>query len=243
MARPSSLFACSEFQLLISTCRPTNRPGDIGCDGANGIKPVAHNSSLANCDNPGRRGHQSAGGTAEGDSAIMRTSSLNIWRNPLRRLRLTTSASGWPVLARRNGSAGDRTDASARSADRCRRNSSTFRSSTSRRGRPCKRARNRACCSGRARGHVVSYIDKDDVLMAEARIITDPVVHSAKTETLMRMALSSFESLLQSARNIPSEVALGISRIDSPAKLADEIAPRLPLRLTQRQSLLDACRC
>ncbi len=98
----------------------------------------------------------------------------------------------------------------------------------------------RVLMQGVNRGHVVSYIDKDDVLMAEARIITDPVVHSAKTETLMRMALSSFESLLQSARNIPSEVALGISRIDSPAKLADEIAPRLPLRLTQRQSLLDA---
>lgn len=98
----------------------------------------------------------------------------------------------------------------------------------------------RVLMQGINRAQIVSYIDRDDVLMAEVRMISDPVTHAAKTETLMRMALGSFETLLQSARNIPSEVALGISRIDNPAKLADEIAPRLPLRLTQRQSLLDA---
>lgn len=98
----------------------------------------------------------------------------------------------------------------------------------------------RVLMQGINRAQIVSYIDRDDVLMAEVRMITDPVANTAKTETLMRMALGSFETLLQSARNIPSEVALGISRIDNPAKLADEIAPRLPLRLTQRQSLLDA---
>lgn len=98
----------------------------------------------------------------------------------------------------------------------------------------------RVLMQGLNRGKVVSFIEKDGILMAEVKVLTDSTVRTAKTETLMRMALSSFESLLQSSRTIPSEIALGISRIDNPARLADEIAPRLPLRLAQRQSLLDA---
>lgn len=98
----------------------------------------------------------------------------------------------------------------------------------------------RVLMQGLNRGRVVSYIDKEGLLMAEVKVITDSTIRTPKTETLMRMALNSFETLLQSSRNIPGEIALGISRIDDPAKLTDEIAPRLPLRLAQRQSLLEA---
>lgn len=55
----------------------------------------------------------------------------------------------------------------------------------------------------------------------------------------MRTAISQFEGYIKLNKKIPPEVLTSLNSIDDPARLADTIAAHMPLKLADKQSVLE----
>jgi ATP-dependent Lon protease len=61
----------------------------------------------------------------------------------------------------------------------------------------------------------------------------------AHTEALVRNVISSFENYAKLSKKIPSEVLVQVSSLNDPAKLSDTVVAHLPIRLTDKQEILE----
>ncbi len=55
----------------------------------------------------------------------------------------------------------------------------------------------------------------------------------------MRTAIGQFEGYIKLNKKIPPEVLTSLNSIDDPARLADTIAAHMPLKLADKQSVLE----
>src|SRR5690606_35040417 len=58
-------------------------------------------------------------------------------------------------------------------------------------------------------------------------------------EALRRAVMQQFDQYVKLNKKIPSEILTSISSIDDPGRLADTIAAHLPLKLENKQAVLD----
>jgi ATP-dependent Lon protease len=63
--------------------------------------------------------------------------------------------------------------------------------------------------------------------------------HSAEIEALRRAVLQQFDQYVKLNKKIPPEILTSIASIDDPGRLADTIAAHLPLKLDNKQIVLD----
>ncbi|MEI6913660.1 MAG: endopeptidase La [Armatimonadota bacterium] len=75
----------------------------------------------------------------------------------------------------------------------------------------------------------------------KVRVKPLPVVESQsiELEALMRNVTGQFEQIVNNGRSVPPEVLINVINIDEPGKLADSITPYLPLRVEQKQEILE----
>ena len=57
---------------------------------------------------------------------------------------------------------------------------------------------------------------------------------------LSRNALHEFEEYVKLSKRLPPEIVLGMGDVDQPSLLADEIAAHLPIRVDEKQALLES---
>lgn len=89
------------------------------------------------------------------------------------------------------------------------------------------------------RGRVVKYFEKDNVLWAELEIVKDNVVENDETNGLIRTVLNQFENYVRLNPKVSPEVVNSLVNITDPGRLADTIAAHIPLKVIEKQRILE----
>src|SRR6516164_10096943 len=93
---------------------------------------------------------------------------------------------------------------------------------------------------GAQRAKVVKYTDCSDYYEAEAVALGDTMGERLEAEALARSTTIEFESYVKLNKKVPPEVVGAVQQIEDYAKLADTIASHLPLKIPDRQAILEA---
>jgi ATP-dependent Lon protease len=92
---------------------------------------------------------------------------------------------------------------------------------------------------GAQRGRLDRVIDEGDYLSAEATAIIGEVGQPHEVEAMRRALLAQFDQYVKLNKKIPPEILTSMSGIDDGGRLADAIAGHLPLKLEQKQEVLE----
>lgn len=80
---------------------------------------------------------------------------------------------------------------------------------------------------------------EDDFFIADAEYMLTPEMDEREQEVLVRTAISQFEGFIKLNKKIPPEVLTSLNGIDEAARLADTIAAHMPLKLNDKQQVLE----
>ncbi|XOV79093.1 MAG: endopeptidase La [Aestuariibacter sp.] len=92
---------------------------------------------------------------------------------------------------------------------------------------------------GNVRGAIAEYVQTDDYFVAEVSVSNDSELSEAEQEVLIRSAVSQFEGYVKLNKKIPPEVLTSLNGIDEAARLADTMAAHMPLKLSEKQKVLE----
>ncbi|OOF28220.1 endopeptidase La [Salinivibrio sp. IB872] len=85
----------------------------------------------------------------------------------------------------------------------------------------------------------IDQFSEDDFFTAEAEYLTTPAMDEREQEVLVRTAISQFEGFIKLNKKIPPEVLTSLNGIEEAARLADTIAAHMPLKLQDKQKVLE----
>ena len=89
------------------------------------------------------------------------------------------------------------------------------------------------------RARLERMIDDRDFFVGEAQYIASKAIEEKDQDVLVRSAIGQFEGYIKLNKKIPPEVLTSISAIDDAARLADTMAAHMPLKLEDKQKVLE----
>jgi len=92
---------------------------------------------------------------------------------------------------------------------------------------------------GTQRARIVSIDDAGDYLSADATLLAALESGAHEIEAMRRALLGQFDQYVKLNKKIPPEILTSMSGIDDGGRLADAIAAHLPLKLEQKQEILE----
>jgi len=92
---------------------------------------------------------------------------------------------------------------------------------------------------GASRARILSVADLKSHWVAEAEPIVVEGAVPAEIEAMRRALLSAFDQYVKLNKKIPPEILTSLSGIDEAGRLADTVAAHLPLKLEQKQQVLE----
>src|SRR5438477_499905 len=92
---------------------------------------------------------------------------------------------------------------------------------------------------GGTRAHIRDVVDVRTHWVAEASPIPAEGAPAPEVEALRRALLSAFDQYVKLNKKIPPEILTSLSGIDEAGRLADTVAAHLPLKLEQKQQVLE----
>ncbi|WP_455285250.1 endopeptidase La [Cupriavidus necator] len=92
---------------------------------------------------------------------------------------------------------------------------------------------------GTQRANIREVSEDDSHFMCEAVPVPLAPGESAETEALRRAIVSQFDQYVKLNKKIPPEILTSLSGIDEAGRLADTIAAHLPIKLEQKQKILE----
>ena len=92
---------------------------------------------------------------------------------------------------------------------------------------------------GIRRAKITTLSDNGEYFQAKAEYLDTPVVDEREQEVPNRTAISQFEGYIKLNKKIPPEVLASLHAIEESAKLADTIASHMPLKLKDKQAVLE----
>ncbi|WP_395479874.1 endopeptidase La [Candidatus Curculioniphilus buchneri] len=92
---------------------------------------------------------------------------------------------------------------------------------------------------GLTRACIVELTDDSNYFTAEVGYFNTQELDEREQEALVRTSINQFEGYIKLNKKIPPEVLTSLHSIDDAARLADTIAAHMPLRLTDKQSILE----
>lgn len=92
---------------------------------------------------------------------------------------------------------------------------------------------------GTQRAHVDSIQTRDEMFVALARPLVEEDGVDHEVEGLRRAVISQFDQYVKLNKKIPPEILTSIASIEEAGRLADTIAAHLPLKLEQKQEVLE----
>ncbi len=92
---------------------------------------------------------------------------------------------------------------------------------------------------GTQRVNVLRVEDIDSHFVAEIEIILSDERDDSETEAMRRALIAQFEQFVKLNKKIPPEILSSLAGIDDAGRLADIIAAHLPLKLEQKQEVLE----
>ncbi len=97
----------------------------------------------------------------------------------------------------------------------------------------------RVLVEGIVRGKIEKYLTTDEFFSVEINTFKDSEEKDLEDEALMRTALDLFEQYLKMSKKISAEAFATVQDIDEPGRLADIITSYLPLKLKEKQEILE----
>ncbi|ATI47518.1 endopeptidase La [Vibrio parahaemolyticus] len=85
----------------------------------------------------------------------------------------------------------------------------------------------------------INHFKESDFFLAEAEFIETPELDEREQEVIVRSAINQFEGFIKLNKKIPPEVLTSLNGIDEAARLADTIAAHMPLKLVDKQQVLE----
>lgn len=92
---------------------------------------------------------------------------------------------------------------------------------------------------GRQRATITEIRDNAEFFEADLEVFAAEEEHSSESEAMRRTLLAQFEQFVKLSKKIPPEILTSITGIDKAGRLADTIAAHLPLKLEQKQEVLE----
>ncbi|MGB6410464.1 MAG: endopeptidase La [Candidatus Deferrimicrobiaceae bacterium] len=92
---------------------------------------------------------------------------------------------------------------------------------------------------GRFRARLLHFLPNDRYFQVSVEEFPIEQFEGATTEALVRNVVASFENYAKLSKKIPSEVLMQLGSPDDPAKLADTVAAHLPIKLLDKQEILE----
>src|SRR6266850_4234318 len=92
---------------------------------------------------------------------------------------------------------------------------------------------------GGTRAHIRDIVDVRTHWVAEASAVPQDGAPAPEVEALRRALLSAFDQYVKLNKKIPPEILTSLSGIDEAGRLADTVAAHLPLKLEQKQQVLE----
>ncbi|MDP3688364.1 MAG: LON peptidase substrate-binding domain-containing protein, partial [Sulfurimicrobium sp.] len=92
---------------------------------------------------------------------------------------------------------------------------------------------------GNQRAEVTEFFDDEAYFSAQANVVPAPTENDNETEAMMRSVFAQFDQYVKLNKKIPPEILTSLASIDEAGRLADTIAAHLPLKLEQKQHVLE----
>ena len=92
---------------------------------------------------------------------------------------------------------------------------------------------------GTQRARIASVVDRGEYLVAQAVSLPGDTGSANEVEAMRRALLAQFDQYVKLNKKIPPEILTSMSGIDDGGRLADAIAAHLPLKLEQKQQILE----
>ena len=92
---------------------------------------------------------------------------------------------------------------------------------------------------GNQRAHIKGFIDAKTHFAADAEIAEIEPPTDKETLALMRSVFTEFDQYVKLNKKIPPEILTSLASIDDAGRLADTIAAHLPIKLEQKQEILE----
>ena len=89
------------------------------------------------------------------------------------------------------------------------------------------------------RARLDSVLDEETHLSCETSEVVSEVTDPAKLEGMRRALVTQFEQYVKVNKKIPPEVLSSLAGIDEAGRLADTVAAHLPLKIDQKQEILE----
>lgn len=97
----------------------------------------------------------------------------------------------------------------------------------------------RVLIEGLKRAEIIEFLDEPDYFLVKLRTHEDDPSVDAEDHALMRMMLEYFEQYIKISKKISAETYTSVSDIEEPGRMADIIASHLPLKLQEKQQILE----
>ncbi|MBM7554595.1 endopeptidase La [Thalassobacillus pellis] len=98
---------------------------------------------------------------------------------------------------------------------------------------------NRVLVEGLKRAEILDFIDNEEYFVVQVEIHEEEHGNKNEEEALMRTLLQHFEQYIKISKKISKETLDTVADIDQPGHLADMVASHLPLKLKEKQSVLE----
>ncbi|MTH52945.1 endopeptidase La [Bacillus mangrovi] len=97
----------------------------------------------------------------------------------------------------------------------------------------------RVLVEGLERGEIRSFQEENDTLTVSIQTLEENADKDVESEALMRTLLEYFEQYIKLSKKVSAETFASVADIDEPGRVADLVASHLPLKLKEKQEVLE----
>ncbi len=97
----------------------------------------------------------------------------------------------------------------------------------------------RVLVEGLKRAEIVEFQDEENHYVASLKTFEDEITKDVEDQALMRTMLDHFEQYIKMSKKISAETYSSVADIEEPGRMADIIASNLPLKLKDKQEILE----
>ncbi|MCY7500899.1 endopeptidase La [Bacillus pumilus] len=97
----------------------------------------------------------------------------------------------------------------------------------------------RVLVEGLNRAQIESYVELEDYTSVDIKELTEEELKDAEAEALMRTLLDHFDQYIKISKKISAETYATVTDIEEPGRMADIVASHLPLKLKDKQEVLE----
>ncbi|WWP01877.1 MAG: endopeptidase La [Candidatus Dasytiphilus stammeri] len=92
---------------------------------------------------------------------------------------------------------------------------------------------------GLQRARITELTDNSDYFIAKAEYLISPLIDQREQEVLIRATIHQFEGYIKLNKKISPEILTALTNVEDAARLADTVAAHMPLKLSEKQSVLE----